>query len=66
MQIGFGMVNVVDPVSSIQISITSNFYFIISMLVLLAVNGHHMIIKALFDSYKFIPWGSGIQYCGII
>ncbi len=57
MQIGFGMVNVVDPVSSIQISITSNFYFIISMLVLLAVNGHHMIIKALFDSYKFIPVG---------
>jgi flagellar biosynthetic protein FliR len=57
MQIGFGMVNVIDPVSSIQISITSNFYFIISMLVLLAVNGHHMIIKALFDSYKFIPVG---------
>jgi flagellar biosynthetic protein FliR len=57
MQIGFGMVNVVDPMSNIQISITSNFYYIISMLVLLAVNGHHMIIKALFDSFKYIPIG---------
>lgn len=60
MQVGFGMVNVVDPVSNIQISITSNFYFIISMLVLLAVNGHHIIIKALFDSFKYIPVGGAV------
>jgi len=57
MQVGFGMVNVLDPVSNIQVPVTSNFYFIITMLVFLAANGHHMLIKALFSSYQFIPLG---------
>ncbi|HOV26875.1 MAG TPA: flagellar biosynthetic protein FliR [Pseudobacteroides sp.] len=57
MQIGFGMVNVLDPISNIQIPITANFYYMISMMVLLASNGHHIIMRALFESYKFIPAG---------
>ena len=60
MEIGFGMVNVLDPVSNIQVPITSNFYFIISMLVFMSFNGHHMLIKALFDSYNLIPLGGAV------
>lgn len=60
MQVGFGMVNILDPISNIQIPITSNFYFIISMIVFLTVNGHHMLIRAMFDSYKFIPLGGAV------
>lgn len=58
MLIGFGVVNVLDPMSNIQIPITANFYFIISMLVFLGVNGHHLLIKALFESYSIVPLGS--------
>ncbi|MCX7747011.1 MAG: flagellar biosynthetic protein FliR [Clostridia bacterium] len=57
MQIGFGMVNVIDPVSNIQVPITSNFYFITCMLIFLTVNGHHILISGLFESYKHIPLG---------
>jgi flagellar biosynthetic protein FliR len=57
MQIGFGVVNVMDPMSNIQVPVTSNVYFIISMLVLLSINGHHMLIKSLYDSYKSLPPG---------
>ncbi|MCX8130309.1 MAG: flagellar biosynthetic protein FliR [Clostridia bacterium] len=60
MQVGFGMVNVLDPVSNIQIPITSNFYSIISMLVFLMLNGHHALIKALFDSYEYVPLGGAV------
>jgi len=60
MLIGFGMVNVFDPMSNIQIPVTANFYFIISMLVFLSVNGHHMLIKALFESYKLVPLGGAV------
>lgn len=60
MQIGFGIVNVIDPMSNIQVPITSNLYFIISMLVLLALNGHHMLIKALYDSFNTVPLGAAI------
>lgn len=33
MQIGFGMVNVFDPMSNIQIPITANLYFILAMII---------------------------------
>lgn len=55
MQVGFGMVNVIDPVSNIQVPVTSNIYFMISMLVFLSLNGHHYLIMSLLESYKFVP-----------
>lgn len=58
MQIGFGIVNVLDPVSNIQVPITSNFYFILAMMTFLAFNGHYSLIKTLFDSYTYIPLGN--------
>lgn len=58
MQIGFGMVNVLDPMSNIQVPITSNFYYIISMLMFLGMNGHFVLIKGLFESYKLVPLGA--------
>lgn len=60
MQIGFGMVNVMDPISNIQVPITANFYYIICMMLFLVGNGHHMLINALFDSFKIVPLGTAI------
>ena len=57
MKIGFSMVNVLDPVSNIQIPITANFYFILCMLMFITVNAHHMIILTISRSYEFIPIG---------
>ena len=57
MKIGFSMVNVLDPVSNIQIPITANFYFIICMLMFVTVNAHHMVILTISRSYSFIPLG---------
>jgi flagellar biosynthetic protein FliR len=58
MQVGFGMVNVLDPLSNIQIPVTANFYFIICMMLFLLGNGHHILINALFDSFKIVPLGT--------
>lgn len=60
MQMGFGMVNVLDPMSNIQVPVTANLYYMLAMLVFLATNGHHILIKALFQSYKTIPLGTGV------
>ncbi|HHV98990.1 MAG TPA: flagellar type III secretion system protein FliR [Clostridiaceae bacterium] len=60
VQTGFAMVNVLDPASNIQMPITSNLYYIISMIVFLGIRGHHMLIKAVFDSYKFVPIGGAV------
>jgi flagellar biosynthetic protein FliR len=59
-QIGFGVVNVLDPISNIQVPVTSNVYFIVSMLLFLTMNGHHMLIKALFDSFTSLPPGQAV------
>lgn len=58
MQMGFGIVNVMDPISNIQVPVTSNLYFIMSMLLLLLMNGHHMLIKTIFDSFTTLPLGT--------
>lgn len=66
MQIGFGIVNVLDPVSNIQVPVTSNVYFIISMLLFLSINGHHMLIKTLYDSFGTLPIGSAVFSTGLV
>ena len=57
MKIGFSMVSVMDPVSNIQIPVTSNFYFMMCMIVFITLNAHHSIIRAVFTSYEIIPVG---------
>lgn len=66
MQIGFGIVNVLDPVSNIQVPVTSNVYFIISMLLFLSINGHHMLIRTLYDSFGTLPIGSAVFNTGLV
>ncbi len=64
-KIGFGMVNILDPVSNIQVPVTANLYFTVSMLVFLMLKGHHMLIKALCDSFYLIPIGKAVWTDGL-
>jgi flagellar biosynthesis protein FliR len=57
IQIGFGLVNVIDPAGGQQVSILGQFYYLIAMLFFLAVDGHHALIKALGDSFTLLPAG---------
>lgn len=66
VQIGFGIVSVLDPESKIQIPITGNFYQIIATLVFLVTNGHHLLIETLVKSYEFIPIGEVTIFVGLI
>lgn len=56
-QMGFGIMNVVDPISGTQAPIIGNFKYILAMLVYLQIDGHHLFLQALFDSYKVLPIG---------
>ncbi|RKD34450.1 flagellar biosynthetic protein FliR [Thermohalobacter berrensis] len=57
MQIGFGMVNVFDPLNNSQVPIVGNFYYIIAILTFLTINGHHILIKQLVNSFNIVPLG---------
>jgi flagellar biosynthetic protein FliR len=54
-QMGFAIVNVVDPVTSSQVSIISQLQYLLAMLIFLAVNGHHIFLYAIIESYNMIP-----------
>ncbi len=60
MQIGFSMVNVFDPLSEIQLTITGNLYYYLLMIITLILNAHHYFLKTLIDSFFRIPLGGAV------
>lgn len=59
-EIGFAMVSTLDPVTSIQVTITSNLYSYLVMLMMMVTNLHHYFIKAFVATYTVIPLGDGV------
>ncbi|MCL5256767.1 MAG: flagellar type III secretion system protein FliR [Chloroflexi bacterium] len=57
VQIGFSFPGVIDPAFSSQTSFMDQFYAIFAGLVFLAVNGHHMVLLALQQSFDIVPLG---------
>lgn len=55
MQVGFAIVNVMDPTSGQQMPLIGSFLYNLAVIVFLVVNGHHMIIDALFESFRMVP-----------
>lgn len=52
---GFAIVNVIDPVTSRDVGLLAQFKLLLAVLVMLAVNGHHLVIRALAESYAHVP-----------
>ncbi|WP_156289078.1 flagellar biosynthetic protein FliR [Oceanobacillus salinisoli] len=61
-QMGFAIANVMDPQTGAQSPITGQFLYMISLLFLLAVDGHHLIIDGIVNSYQFIELGQFIPF----
>jgi len=57
IQMGLGMVNIIDPITSTQISVMGQYYYLIATLVFLSVDGHHLLLRALADSFTLVPLG---------
>lgn len=55
MQIGFGIINMIDPLSGQQAPLIGNFKYILALITFLATNGHHVLLSALFASFKLVP-----------
>ena len=55
MQVGFSIVNVMDPTSGQQIPLIGSFLYNLGLIVFVVTNGHHMIITALAESFRVVP-----------
>lgn len=54
-QMGLTIANVIDPVSSNQISIISQMLYLFAILIFWAMDGHHTVFHALAESFALIP-----------
>jgi flagellar biosynthetic protein FliR len=57
IQMGLGMVNIIDPITSTQISVMGQYYYLIATLVFMAVDGHLLLLRGVADSFTLVPLG---------
>ncbi len=56
-QMGFSMINVVDPQSGVSISVLSQIGYLVVLLIFILLNGHHIILSAVVDSFRIVNIG---------
>lgn len=54
-QMGFAMANIIDPQTGAQSPIFGQFLNSFALLLLLGLNGHHLLLDGIFYSYQFLP-----------
>ncbi len=54
-QMGFGINEVYDPLAQIQIPVIGQLQYLIAILVFISINGHHLLINALYKSFEMLP-----------
>lgn len=57
LQMGLDIVDVIDPHSSAQISVLGQYLNILAILILLTIDGHHLVLQGLARSFEVIPLG---------
>jgi len=58
-QMGFGIVNVMDPLSESSISLIAQFDYIISILIFITMNGHLYLLDGVVKSFQVLPLMGG-------
>jgi flagellar biosynthesis protein FliR len=66
MQVGFSIVNVMDPTSGQQMPLIGSFLYNLGLIVFLVTNGHHVLIMALFESFQAIPILGASVHLGLV
>jgi flagellar biosynthetic protein FliR len=66
LQMGYGIVNVIDPQSQDQVSIIGQFLNILAILLILCLDGHHIILNGLKASFDVVPLGGVVLKASIV
>lgn len=54
-EMGLTLANVIDPVTNEQVSVIAQFKLLMAILIYLAVDGHHLLVRAAVGSFETIP-----------
>ncbi|GEL75863.1 flagellar biosynthetic protein FliR [Tenuibacillus multivorans] len=53
-QMGFAIANIVDPQTGVQSPIIGQYFYIFTLLLLVATDAHHLLLDGIYYSYQFI------------
>lgn len=53
-QVGFSMINIIDPQSAVQSTVLSVTELLVGLMVFLGFDGHHRLLKAIAESFGFL------------
>ncbi len=55
VQIGFGMVNTLDPQTGGRYTVLSNIYYLLAVLLFFTLDAHHTLVAAMVESTRLVP-----------
>ena len=58
MQMGYSLVNILDPMTQVDTTVLSVFSQTMALLIFLSLDVHHWIIRAVAHSFDYLPPGS--------
>jgi flagellar biosynthetic protein FliR len=62
MQMGLSVANVLSPTTGAMSSITGTFLFLVALLIFIIVDGHHLVLSAIHQSFVAIPLISFVDF----
>ena len=54
-QMGFAMARAMDPQTGVQSTVLTQFLYLFTVLIFFSINGHHIFIHTLAESFKIVP-----------
>ncbi|HEY3315709.1 MAG TPA: flagellar biosynthetic protein FliR [Bacillota bacterium] len=66
LDMGFSIVNVVDPHLNIESPLIGNFQYLLGLLFFLTVNGHYWVFMGLAQSYRALPLAAAGPFAGAL
>lgn len=63
-QMGFGLVNAIDPTGSHQISVVAEMQYLLAVMIFLTAGLHHVLFRVLANSFEILPPGGAMLTAG--
>ena len=60
IQMGIGLSNLIDPQTEEHITSLAQWQNLLALLIFLSIDGHHILIRAVADSFAVLPLGGGL------
>ena len=57
MQMGFGFASVIDPTHGYQVTVLTQLFDMLVLLLFLMLDGHHLVVAAAVESFRVVPLG---------